>query len=103
MKDKTVPATQTNRWTVWDASSALNSLHSEQKGVAEHASRLSSVVLIKPGVMFLVLLVSRCCYVEAVKFLGVPGTTVIFVNVFRHNLNFLIVYSYMVAVYFLCG
>lgn len=51
--------------------------------------------------MFLVLLMCRYWYVEAVQFLSVPGTTVIFVSVFRHSLNFLIVCSYMVAVYFL--
>lgn len=39
MKDRTMPATQTNLWTVWDASNALSSLNSEEKCVAEHASR----------------------------------------------------------------
>lgn len=40
IKDKTVSATQTNPWTVQGASDAfLNSLHSEQKCVAEYASR----------------------------------------------------------------
>lgn len=37
---------------------------------------------------------------EAVQVLSVPGTAVIFVYGFRHSLNFLIVCSYMVAVYF---
>lgn len=46
---------------------------------------------------------SRYWYVEAVQFLSVPGTTVIFVGVSRHSLSFLIVCSYMVAVYFLCA
>lgn len=54
---------------------------------------ISSVVLLKPVIY--VFGAPYVWYVEAVQLSSVPETTVIFVNVLGHSLNFHIVCSYI--------
>lgn len=88
MKDKTAPATQTNAWIVWDTSIAWFEFFAVGTGMCCWACqqiRVSSVVLIKPVIVFGAPYVQM--YVEAVQFLSVPGTTVNLCQCFQAQLE----------------